>query len=674
MNHRSGGDRWYSAVIDSCRRGCLDLDDWRFLHGAPTTCCGSWLTASKTSICGDEKCADFSRATAKVRDLSAKEWQQRVGERNAPFECVVCQEHRRQRCRVYQPLSEDYLVLQCNLGATLRSARFRAALYITRCNEPAASYALQRTVHFAVTSNAQVLWVQAENYLDDVHFAEMSAEEKLEKKSAWLRSNYHAKRTGDVPSLLPLVYNLPMRMLGGNYGAEHSSLKARGVHNQGRCVLKGWELHEGDMALVQGSQVGGVVLQKLPKRIAVLVSQKEEEDKLEDHVDNYVWLPAVTTTWWLDSAKCVEVNRRGFAIVPDFASTVHSATGRTLEAAIPDLGAFKDKPNFPLAMEGMIALSRVKWKENVVIARPFPPGLFQQGPAVYPTLLLEVLQGKVRACELFARLKQAEADVDEMQSQGSGALLKNMTHECGSCGEVLSMRHFVQGAVGQEKWYAAVEKEVFLQGVCATCLSCKKSQTETGLFRCVECKELKTAEAFGRSKGSLEVTISSKHRERIMCLQCLYPACENEACPRCPSCLEESCSSKGHCRKTPNQQKQRKLKSWRRGEQKKGIFRCSGCELRLCKSCEQEKCTRDFPTDSRRERCKECEHPACTNPRCRTCKSCRDPLCKDSKCALQPKALHPKTLASIKEVSMYECEGCFFPACANEQCRKPMSA
>ena len=113
MNHRSGGDRWYSAVIDSCRRGCLDLDDWRFLHGASTTCCGSWLTASKTSICGDEKCADFSRATAKVRDLSAKEWQQRVGERNAPFECVVCQEHRRQRCRVYQPLSEDYLVLQC---------------------------------------------------------------------------------------------------------------------------------------------------------------------------------------------------------------------------------------------------------------------------------------------------------------------------------------------------------------------------------------------------------------------------------------------------------------------------------------------------------------------------------------------------------------------------------
>ena len=38
VNHRSGEDVWYSSVIDSCRRGEMHLDNWRFLHGAPTTC------------------------------------------------------------------------------------------------------------------------------------------------------------------------------------------------------------------------------------------------------------------------------------------------------------------------------------------------------------------------------------------------------------------------------------------------------------------------------------------------------------------------------------------------------------------------------------------------------------------------------------------------------------
>jgi hypothetical protein len=91
---------------------------------------------------------------------------------------------------------------------TLRSERFKAALYITKLNETATCYALRRADQFAEASNAQILWVQAEDYLDDIHFAEMSAEEKLEKKASWLRPHYHVKKTNGVPTLLPLVYNL----------------------------------------------------------------------------------------------------------------------------------------------------------------------------------------------------------------------------------------------------------------------------------------------------------------------------------------------------------------------------------------------------------------------------------------------------------------------------------
>ena len=60
-----------------------------------------------------------------------------------------------------------------------------------------------------------------------MHFADMSAYEKMENKARWLHAIYHARRTGDVPSLLPLVYGLLMRLLGGNYGAQHRRLKEK---------------------------------------------------------------------------------------------------------------------------------------------------------------------------------------------------------------------------------------------------------------------------------------------------------------------------------------------------------------------------------------------------------------------------------------------------------------
>ena len=101
-------------------------------------------------------------------------------------------------------------------------------------------------------------------------------------------------------------------------------------------------------------------------------------------------------------------------------------------------------------MEGLISLSRAKRKEDVIIARPFSPGLFQQGPAPYPTLLLEVLQGNVRTADLPRKLSEADARIQHMQSMQSEVLLRNTTHRCGSCGEVLGMKKFVTGTVGQE--------------------------------------------------------------------------------------------------------------------------------------------------------------------------------------------------------------------------------
>ena len=105
-------------------------------------------------------------------------------------------------------------------------------------------------------------------------------------------------------------------------------------------------------------------------------------------------LRPLSNEWCLDAAENIHIYRKGFPVVPDFSSTVHLATGRTLRSAIADLGTFADLPSQSAAMRGYIALSRATDAEGLLISRPFPPKLFAQGPQPYPTLLMNVLQEK----------------------------------------------------------------------------------------------------------------------------------------------------------------------------------------------------------------------------------------------------------------------------------------
>ena len=89
------------------------------------------------------------------------------------------------------------------------------------------------------------------------------------------------------------------------------------------------------------------------------------------------------------------VTRTGFPLVPDVASTVHGVTGRTLEAAVADLKPFYKKPNQEDALMGYISISRVQKAETFLLAQPFPPMLFRQGPQPGHQLLMEFLRKEV---------------------------------------------------------------------------------------------------------------------------------------------------------------------------------------------------------------------------------------------------------------------------------------
>ena len=112
----------------------MHLDNWRFLHGVPAFCCGSWVLSPETSLCGEEACINFSTVAAELSTSTASEWHRRVCDKDNLSECV----------QLY----------------TLRDAM-----------------SLQRAQHFAATTNTQVLWVQSEDYMNDVHVAEMSQDE-----------------------------------------------------------------------------------------------------------------------------------------------------------------------------------------------------------------------------------------------------------------------------------------------------------------------------------------------------------------------------------------------------------------------------------------------------------------------------------------------------------------
>ena len=93
------------------------------------------------------------------------------------FECAICSRERKRRHRV---LGEELETSRddTDLHGALRSVRFKDCLYITRCNEPAGAYSMARARLFAQLSDAQLLWVQAEDFMDHESFHDYTMDKK----------------------------------------------------------------------------------------------------------------------------------------------------------------------------------------------------------------------------------------------------------------------------------------------------------------------------------------------------------------------------------------------------------------------------------------------------------------------------------------------------------------
>ena len=141
------------------------------------------------STCGQQECEAFNSKTQKLRSKSAAVRLEKVFTSKNEYECQQCSDERRRRHRVlwskqFAPNNVGASYDVCaHLRDDLRSDRCREALYIQMTNETVGNYAFCRARLFAQQANTQLIWIQAEDYLDDCHFVDLSQDEKKQRKN-----------------------------------------------------------------------------------------------------------------------------------------------------------------------------------------------------------------------------------------------------------------------------------------------------------------------------------------------------------------------------------------------------------------------------------------------------------------------------------------------------------
>ena len=258
---------------------------------------------------------------------------------------------------------------------------------MTECNAPVYVYSQQRAKEFARQRHTQLLWVQAEDSPPAEHFGHYTKNELEKLKERWLTATYHARRTEGIQGLLPLCHDMPLRVTLGN----GDRFKEFGIHNGARCRLKAWTLHGDDEQHLATAIDSEIVLAHMPTILWVQM-ERELPKPYPGAPPNLFPMKPLSNDWCLDKDDQIHIRRRGFPVVPDFSSTVHLATGRTMRSSIADIGTYIEKPHVDAAMRAYIAISRTTDAEGLLILRPFSPTLFGQGPQPWPNLLMQVLQ------------------------------------------------------------------------------------------------------------------------------------------------------------------------------------------------------------------------------------------------------------------------------------------
>ena len=292
-------DPWFSIFLNQCRMGALSQEMYHFFMGLPTQHTGSWLPSGEDdgyTACKEPACAalpdTWSQMAAQGEAWSAMQ----------KMECVICAQERLRRNRLVEP--HDPRILQ---------EPFLSAPYVHRNNQPKYHAMLLRAVEHAkrgANGSQHVLWVRA---LDRPHNPKelASTPAKLKKKmDRYLQ--FHDQKTSGVPGLLPLYFKMKARVT--EKIAKGNKLT---ILKHTSCIVVGWVLHEGDRKNEVGSER---LLNYLPRIILVLFEGQTWQVHPELPVGVFPLKP-VNRDWVVNEGTGAKATRKGFTLVPDFAST-----------------------------------------------------------------------------------------------------------------------------------------------------------------------------------------------------------------------------------------------------------------------------------------------------------------------------------------------------------------
>ena len=297
-------DPWYNDMLRQCREGSLDSETYCFLLGLPTRHAGSWQNPDGRDdpeggvTCGQHGCSQLPLVWAGMRK-QGRTWEQMRAQ--AP-ECEICSLERERRNRLVSP---DDL--------RLRRRDFLQAPYIHKHNEPKYHALLLRAVENAKRNSdkpQQILWIVAEDTVQNPNeFA--GSTEQLERKRARLLQ-YHDQKTAGLPGLLPLYPNIRMRV------TEKISKKLS-ILKHTPCTVVRWNLHPADRILDDGPER---MLSYLPACIYVKFDNVEWRVHPQLPVGVFPLKP-VRRDWEINKATGSQATRRGYQLLPDYASTAH---------------------------------------------------------------------------------------------------------------------------------------------------------------------------------------------------------------------------------------------------------------------------------------------------------------------------------------------------------------
>ena len=154
------------------------------------------------------------------------------------------------------------------------------------------------------------------------------------------------------------------------------------------CTILGWDLHSGDRRQVGGSER---YLEYMP--ICIFLQFEKAEWTVDERLGKGVWpLYPVERTWILNGNSGTKIKRKGFTLIPDYASTAFMIQGTTLAAGIADCGDVTDYGGMSEMMTTYVILSRLTSANGLLLLRAFCPNVFQMGALPGPHCLLKLLK------------------------------------------------------------------------------------------------------------------------------------------------------------------------------------------------------------------------------------------------------------------------------------------